>query len=111
MKNTLVQFLYRSLNDDMLVIGPELWQPSDGETARQWYFIVAARRAGRFTLDQIIIPEPGYRAVVLAALIQGPAVIIHLMEDELDMAKLCEQLWPSARTRRLRPTIEKERAA
>jgi hypothetical protein len=29
-------------------------------------------------------------------------VVVHIMPDELEMARLCEALWPGARTSRLR---------
>jgi hypothetical protein len=50
------------------------------------------------------------RASLIVALIQGRPLVIHDTDDELEMARWCEAIWPSEKTRRVRAGIEAERA-
>lgn len=98
--------------DTHVVIGPIVWQLKGD--LRQWYFAVASadRHIARF--DQLVSTTKPlaeeFRAALTFALIQLPQpVVIHDMDDELKMARLCETLWPSTKTREIRLGIEAER--
>ena len=43
----------------------------------------------------------------IAALVRRRPLVVHLMEDELDLAKLCEAIWPCERTSRIRTNVER----
>jgi hypothetical protein len=104
----------RGADNPRVVVGPVVWQPSDGSNSRRWYFVIATSGDGcGFRCDRIDIdgahPE-GERARVLLGFAGRPAVL-HVMYDELDMAKLCEKLWPGDRITALRRAIEADRRA
>ena len=66
------------------------------------------------SLDQIILspdnPEVERASIIGALITRGP-LIVHSMEDEFDMAKICEVLWPGPKIASLRRAIEAERAS
>ena len=96
-----------------IVIGPVVWGPAGGR--RRWYFTIASAEAGEANFDQIGSDEPKLtetaRASLLLPLAQSPPIVIHDCDDEVEMARLCETLWPSAKTQKLRLAVEAERGA
>jgi hypothetical protein len=70
---------------------------------------------GTFRVDQIQAPDRDeaerLRAAVIAVLVQQPPIVVHDCDDELEMARWCEALWPSEKTTTIRQRIELERAA
>jgi hypothetical protein len=102
-------------NDMHVVIGPLLWQPSDGTEAKRWYFIIATSEAGRgFRCDKIEVKtdeREQMRASVIFALVRRRPIVIHDMGDEVSMARLCETLWPGPRIAQIRQQIEADYAA
>jgi hypothetical protein len=113
----IVAYLLKKMGDDLhVVVGPLCWQPSDGTNAKMWYFIVAtADKQRRFHCDQLIGPDEIeaaklIRTAVMLALSRPPSpLVIHDMDDELQMARLCEVLWPGKRISKLRASVEAER--
>ena len=109
----------RGSNDINVVVGPLVWQPSDGKASKSWYFAVATAEKRRgFRCDQITIGDgiqrDEARMSFLLALTRHKdrkALVVHDTDDELYMAKLCEALWPGERITRLRKQIEAERTA
>jgi hypothetical protein len=97
---------------DTVVVGPILWQPSDGLASKRFYFVIAAGgRKPKFLLHGIDVPEDeadSVRAQLIAALMR-PSFTIHVVDDELAMARICEQIWPCERSRGLRKSVERER--
>ena len=101
------------LGDDLsphIVLGPIVWQPCD-DGARFWYFVLATANAGLCEVDQIgsrdrAVAEDMRIAVAFAV---RPPVVIHDFDDELEAARVCEMLWPSPKTAKLRAEIEAER--
>ena len=67
------------------MLGPVVWQIPAGNDRRQWYFVVGSGGPDGFRCDQIAF------------------------EDELEMAKWCENIWPSVKTTDIRRSIEAER--
>jgi hypothetical protein len=111
----VAELVLRNTDSPHVVIGPAVWQPSDGTASKRWYLTIAASETGRgFRCDQIILapdnPQADRARIIGAFITRGP-LIVHSMEDELDMANLCEALWPGPEIARLRRTIEAERMA
>jgi len=48
-------------------------------------------------------------SIQLALVQQTKGVVIHDMSDKLEMARLCEAIWPSRKTTKIRSDIEAER--
>jgi hypothetical protein len=96
-----------------IVIGPIVWQPKDD--GRLWYFVVATRDGPRTRFDQLGSPQKELaeelQSALFVSLIHERSIVIHSMDDELQMARLCEVLWPSAKTRTIRANSAAERAA
>jgi hypothetical protein len=51
-----------------------------------------------------------FRALIITGLIGSPLKMIHDMDDEVQMLRLCEALWPCKRITDLRKEVEAERA-
>jgi hypothetical protein len=89
-----------------------VWLENQGK--REWYFTVASGdRAGFFTLkvgcgDDAQLADQ-CRASAFVVFAMRKPIVIHDMDDELDMAKWCESIWPCAKTRQIRAGIEAER--
>jgi hypothetical protein len=111
-----VDHVLRGSNSSHVVISPLLWQPSDGTASKAWYFIVATSEEGRgFRCDQFIIPFEDDREIYQAAFLAGlarrrPPLVVHVTEDELYMARLCEVLWPGNRISEICRNLEAEYA-
>jgi hypothetical protein len=108
-------YLLEDSTDLTLLFGPVVWRPSDGTSARQWYFIVVGcDRRGEARHDYLGAETEAdavtLRAGVKAALVSRPPCVMHDFDDELGMAKLAEILWPCAKMTRIREQIEAERA-
>jgi hypothetical protein len=109
----MVDHVLSEANDICVVVGPLLWQPSDGTAAKIWYFIVATSEAGRgFRCDQITTPDgEADRTAFLLELIRRRPIIVHDMGDEVSMARLCEALWPGDRITAIRKRVEADYAS
>lgn len=97
-----------------LVLGPVVWEPAP--TGRRWYFMVAAgRRPGGFRTDRIAAETQALAEQIRASLLmalpgRGP-MVVHDMDDELQMARLCAAIWPCRKAKQIAAGIEAERAA
>lgn len=115
----VMDYILADRADAHVVVGPLCWRPSDGLSAKIWYFNVAtAGKDTGFRCDQIVVEHGGaaasghgMRRAFLVALMSRPPIIIHDADDELYMARLCEALWPGERITKLRESVETERAA
>jgi hypothetical protein len=97
-----------------LLVGPTV--RISGTSPRHCHFMAAGADAdGTFRVDQIAADDRDeaerLRAAVIAVLAQRPPIVVIDLDDELEMARLCEALWSSERTRSIRARIELERAA
>jgi hypothetical protein len=103
--------------DINVFIGPICWQPTDGKASRRWYFTVATSGEEGFRCDEIRLEgmerseHEAMRQGFILGLVQRPPLVIHNMDDELDMARWCEALWPGAKIKGIRESIEAERGA
>jgi hypothetical protein len=110
----IVAYLRRGKNvSPHIVIGPVVWEPKDD--GRFWYFAVATGDGDGAHFDQLGSPErhlaEELRTALLLALIEERSIVLHDLDDELQMVRLCEALWPSEKTSRVRAGIEAEQAA
>jgi hypothetical protein len=112
----VADYLLRKAGDIHVVVGPVSWQPADEATgAKFWYFIAATAGKNReFRCDQFGADNKAdaeqFRASVMLALMQRRPIVIHDVDDEVRMARLCETLWPGERISRLRKLVEAERS-
>ncbi len=106
----IVRYALDGLDGPHIVVGPVVHRPECGT-----YFIIAGHgptpalngRPG-FRCDQIIGGSEE-RLTVLAILCgMARGKVVHNMACELSMARLCEQLWPEERTRKIRAQMEAE---
>jgi hypothetical protein len=99
-------------NSIHVVIGPLTWQPSDGVVAKRWYFVVATSGTEGFRCDMTTVEAEHrveMRMQVMAEFVRRRPLVIHDVDDELEMARLCEMLWPGPRITAIRKAIEEER--
>jgi hypothetical protein len=109
-------FLLAGSVDRTLLFGPIVWRPSDGTSARQWYFmVVGCDRTGETRHDQLFAETEddtvALRSDIMAALVAHPPCVAMDFNDELGMAKVAEANWPCAKITGIRQEIEAERAA
>jgi len=95
--------------DRVLVIGPIAHRADCG-----WYFTLVSCRRGRgMSIDEMQCEDRSTmdkaRTALIAELYHGPPRIVHIMDDELDQARICELLWPSRQATELRIAVERER--
>lgn len=110
----IAAYLLEASADRTLLFGPVAWRPSDGTSAKQWYFVVVGcNRTGGLRVDQLNVEDEAetvaLRAGVMAALIEHRPCVMHDFDDELAMARMAEAAWPGAKITRLREQIEAER--
>jgi hypothetical protein len=102
-------------DDPMVLLGPCVTRPDDAkEGTPAHYFVVASGDHGEFFSSTLGAENTGevdaLRAMVLVALVQhSPPLTVFDLGDELQMAKLAEQLWPGPRITAIRRDIERER--
>ena len=104
----LIGYILAGTDDYKVVVGP--LSQRDGAH----YFIVAASERGcGFRCDQINVNgDSGNkdRTAFIADLGKIKGFVIHNLDCELRMAKLCEALWPGPRISDLRKAVEAELA-
>lgn len=111
--SAIADALVANAADRTLAIGPVLWQPSDGTSARQWYFIVgSADAAKRFCVTPIWL-EQADEKIAKAARLELDAelstrrpVITHTFDDELEMMRFAEAQWPCEQSTKIRRALE-----
>ena len=105
-----IKHVMGDIDDIHIVVGPVRRQPSN--YGKNWYVIVATAGPDKqFRCDQLITVKANadrMRTLILAALVQRQPIIIHDMDCEVKMARLCEALWPGERVSELRATVEAE---
>jgi hypothetical protein len=107
-------YLIGNSADRTLLFGPVAWLPSDGTSARRWYLIViGCDQAGETWLNDLGAETKGdteaLRASVMAALIEHRPCVMHDFDDELEMVKWAEAVWPSTKIMQVREGVEAER--
>jgi hypothetical protein len=112
----IAAYLLDGSADRMLLLGPVVWFPSDGTSARRWSFnVVGCSRTGEARHDQLNAETEAealeFRAGLFAALVDHGSCLLQDLDDELHMARMAEAAWPGDKITRLRERIEAERMA
>ncbi len=95
-----------------LILGPVVWEENQGK--RDWYFLLASSDcAGFFSLKVCVGADAELadqcRALAFGSFLMRKPIVVHAMDNELAMARLCEAIWPCDKTREVRAGIEAER--
>jgi hypothetical protein len=107
----IAEFILSKSADRIILVGPLVFQPSDGTAAAVRYMMVCTGDEEKeFHCDRVFCHDEEGRADLISALTH-PGFVINLMDDELEMARLCEALWPCEKISRLKTALEAERAA
>jgi len=99
-------------HDINVMVGPVVRRPASEPAWPPWYFVTGSSD-GEFFATQIGAANRAaaerLRPAVTVALTQRRPIVIIPFEDELEMARCCEALWPGEPTRQVREHIEAER--
>jgi hypothetical protein len=99
--------------DRTLVFGPVV---SNEQLTKGWYFTVASAGQEGFRVDQFIVGDDRETsiqwrsAIKMGLMINRKPLVVIDTDDELEMARLCEALWPGEKITKLRKAVEAERA-
>ncbi len=110
--NVVASILQNRRGAPHVIVGPVVWRPNEAGR-RQWYFVLASGDPGFFSVmvgfgDDAELADQ-CRASALVAFLMRKPIVVHDMDDELAMARLCEAIWPCAKTRKVRAGIQAER--
>lgn len=96
-----------------MLVGPVVWQLPENSATWQWYLIIGSGGDGEFWVVRIDCPNKPpaerCRAALYAELMRRRPCVVHDFDDELEMARWVEAIWPSAETTGIRERIEAER--
>jgi hypothetical protein len=110
----IVDYVLKGSNDINVVVSPLLWQPSDGvKGSKRWYFMIATSDERGFRCDMVNVDSEQrewMRVQVMAEFVRHRPLVIHDMGDEVEMARLCEVLWPGERIAAVRRQVEADYA-
>ena len=113
----LLKPLVRNMKGRHIAVGPICWLPKDGLKDKIWYFRTAVcdRRRG-FVSDEVHSENRAdidalRNTILMGLMARKPPLIIHRFDDELDMVRFCETLWPGEKVTKIREAVERERAA
>jgi len=116
--STICDRLISNAADKTLATGPLTWQPSDGTSAKRWYFIVGFGDAGGLFHCEAIYVDADQRDAIysrirleLMSRVAGRTFIIHTFNDEITFARWCECLWPGEKITRIRKATEADYAS
>jgi hypothetical protein len=112
----MAAYLLEGSIDRTLLFGPVVWAPSDGMSARRWWFhVVGCDRTGEVWNDELTAETEAdtvaLRADVMVALVAHPPCVAIDFNDELEMAKVAEANWPCTTITGIRQGIEAKRMA
>ena len=99
-----------------VMLGPVVWSIAPGSDVKNWYFVACSVGAdGQLRIDQFTAKNDQklaqeVRAELTVELIHRKPIVLHDFDDELEMARWCEAIAPSERTRSIRAQLERERA-
>lgn len=100
-----------------VIVGPGVWQPSDGLVSKRHYFILVFGTLEHNKTKMLQVDcDPEFKNACRDAAIAflctvRPPLVIHCCDSEWYMAKLCYGIWPTAKFKRVIKTMEKEREA
>jgi hypothetical protein len=101
--------------DGQIVVGPVVWQ-EDEDGNRTWYFVAFVAGPVDGCSPNGLVIEVGddrarardAHAIFLVELASRPSLVVHAVDSELGLARLCDTLWPSEITAEWRKEVEQE---
>jgi hypothetical protein len=100
-------------DDRHIVVGPLCWPPAAGsnehDEAASYFIIATCDERQQFRCDAVHANAEGRLDILMMLAQRQPALVISVVEDELEMARLCEVLWPGKWVSRLRRAVARER--
>lgn len=103
-----------SESDDVptVMLSPVVWSDEDGKRS-YWFVVATGKLAAEVRLEQIKGDSRTHTENIRTALIMCLAmkrpIVIQDFDDELQMARCAEAVWPGAKMRRVVENIEAER--
>jgi hypothetical protein len=92
---TCVRQMPTMLDGSDIVIGPMISRPSYDASMLIPYFDVATSGPKQYRSIRVDVENDNDRALLIAALLaMQPPLTIHIVDDELEMLRRCETLWP-----------------
>ncbi len=92
-------------NPDFVLVGPLVWQASDGKTRKRWYFMLVTGQeaAPDFTITEVHVGDE--RDEELRLFVRGqsvfPGVVIVDCDSERTLAEYTVSLWPNDRAKKI----------
>ena len=106
--NILDQIL-SDAGDVHVVVGPLCTNPPPSWVDKRSYFNIATGGAQQEFRCDLVYANAASRRGIITTLARRKPLVVTVVEDELEMAKVCEALWPGEVVTRLREAVEAER--
>ena len=108
----IAESIRRDMDGSDIVIGPMISRPSFDASILIPYFDVATSGRKQYRSIRIDVENDNDRALLIAALlVMQPPLTIHIVDDELDMLRRCETLWPGELVTGIRQRVEDKQRA
>ena len=108
----IAESIRRDMDGSDIVIGPMISRPSFDASMLIPYFDVATSGRKQYRSIRIDVENDNDRALLIAALLSiQPPLTIHIVDDELEMLRRCETLWPGELVTGIRQRVEDKRRA
>lgn len=108
----IAKSIRRDMDGSDIVIGPMISRPSYDASMLIPYFDVATSGRKQYRSIRIDVENDNDRALLIAALLaMQPPLTIHIVDDELEMLRRCETLWPGELVTGIRQRVEDKRRA
>ena len=108
----IAESIRRDMDGSDIVIGPMISRPSYDASMLIPYFDVATSGRKQYRSISIDVENDNDRALLIAALLaMQPPLTIHIVDDELEMLRRCETLWPGELVTGIRQRVEDKQRA
>ena len=108
----IAESIRRDMDGSDIVIGPMISRPSFDASMLIPYFDAATSGRKQHRSIRIDVENNNDRALLIAALLSiQPPLTIHIVDDELEMLRRCETLWPGELVTGIRQRVEDKRRA
>ena len=108
----IAESIRRDMDGSDIMIGPMISRPSFDASMLIPYFDVATSGRKQYRSIRIDVENDNDRALLIAALLSiQPPLTIHIVDDELEMLRRCETLWPGELVTGIRQRVEDKRRA
>jgi hypothetical protein len=108
--DSIVSYLVSKSADHIVLIGPLISRMVDGSFPMIPYVTVCSGdERGQMHADQIMYHDEEGRADLIFALMEHRPIVVQLCDDELQLARMCEAVWPCEKSTSVRRAVEAER--